>query len=468
MSRINIMVVEDEVLIGRDTQNKLQSLGYEVCAVVRHGEMVLDAASAHHPDLILMDIGLMGAMDGVEAARLVRERLAIPVVFLTAHADEATLNRAKTVESLGFIKKPASREDLRIHAEMALHISAMEARLKQSEEKFRFLAENMGDIVWTLDRDLRTTYVSPSIVKILGFTPEQRKAQTLEQMVAPDSLLRITTLFADELARDAAADIDPERFAQIEIEYFHADGRVVWMENGVKAIRDKSGAITGVYGVSRDITARKRAEEALRQSEEKYRHLFENSPVGLGVFSREGNIIACNGAMLRQGGYSGDDSVYSSNIIDFFYDGVERDGVLEKLRRQGFLDEEEVRFKHKDGPPHHALVSLNPIIINNQKCWLAMAQDISERKKAERERENLIQRLQTALEEVKTLSGFIPICASCKKIRDDEGYWQKIEKYIEDRSKAQFSHGICPDCLRKLYPDVAGAILDKNKPLAGK
>jgi hypothetical protein len=70
-----------------------------------------------------------------------------------------------------------------------------------------------------------------------------------------------------------------------------------------------------------------------------------------------------------------------------------------------------------------------------------------------RERSDLIERLQIAIDEVRTLKGYIPICASCKKVRNDEGYWEQIEKYIRDRSEAEFSHGICPDCMEKLYPD---------------
>ncbi|PKN77035.1 MAG: hypothetical protein CVU52_02175, partial [Deltaproteobacteria bacterium HGW-Deltaproteobacteria-10] len=80
--------------------------------------------------------------------------------------------------------------------------------------------------------------------------------------------------------------------------------------------------------------------------------------------------------------------------------------------------------------------------------------DITDRKQAEKEREMLISELQKALSEIKALSGMIPICASCKKIRDDKGYWNQIESYIKDHSEAQFSHSICPDCVKKLYPEV--------------
>jgi hypothetical protein len=80
--------------------------------------------------------------------------------------------------------------------------------------------------------------------------------------------------------------------------------------------------------------------------------------------------------------------------------------------------------------------------------------DITERKRAEEERERLIGQLQNALAEVKTLSGLLPLCSSCKRIRDDKGYWQQIEAYIRDHSEAEFSHSVCPECAKKLYPEV--------------
>ena len=82
---------------------------------------------------------------------------------------------------------------------------------------------------------------------------------------------------------------------------------------------------------------------------------------------------------------------------------------------------------------------------------LVMVEDISERRRAAEERERMIDELKEALANVKTLRGLIPICASCKKIRDDKGYWSQVEVYVRERSEAEFSHGICPDCMRRLY-----------------
>jgi hypothetical protein len=89
------------------------------------------------------------------------------------------------------------------------------------------------------------------------------------------------------------------------------------------------------------------------------------------------------------------------------------------------------------------------------------------RQRAEAERERLIAELQGALANVKTLRGLIPICASCKKIRDDQGYWTQLESYLEKHSDAEFSHGLCLDCMRKLYPDLSGEVearLAQSKP----
>jgi DNA repair exonuclease SbcCD ATPase subunit len=89
--------------------------------------------------------------------------------------------------------------------------------------------------------------------------------------------------------------------------------------------------------------------------------------------------------------------------------------------------------------------------------------EIEERKRTEAEKEQLIAQLQKAMQEVKVLSGFLPICASCKKIRDDSGYWSQIEEYISKHSNALFSHGICPDCVKKLYPDFHDELRRRGK-----
>lgn len=113
----------------------------------------------------------------------------------------------------------------------------------------------------------------------------------------------------------------------------------------------------------------------------------------------------------------------------------------------------ETVHQRKDGTTFPVETSIRVIEVEGKKFYQSIIRDNTERKQAEKEREKLIHELQETLTKVKTLSGLLPICASCKKIRDDKGYWNQIESYIQDHSGAEFSHGICPECMKKLYPE---------------
>jgi len=107
------MVVEDEGVVSIDIQNMLRNAGYEIAAVAFRGEDAVKKAAESNPDLVLMDIGLKGELDGIEAARKIRDNLQIPVVFLTGFADDATMTRAQEINPSGFIIKPISEEELK-------------------------------------------------------------------------------------------------------------------------------------------------------------------------------------------------------------------------------------------------------------------------------------------------------------------------------------------------------------------
>lgn len=121
MSQARIMIVEDERITAEDIHDILTHLGYTVTAVVSSGEEAIREAERTRPDLVLMDIRIKGEMDGIQAAREIRERFDIPVVYLTAHADRETLERAKLAEPLGYLVKPFQEPELQASIEMALH-----------------------------------------------------------------------------------------------------------------------------------------------------------------------------------------------------------------------------------------------------------------------------------------------------------------------------------------------------------
>ena len=134
MSKANILIVEDEYLIANDLSSMLKRMGYEVLDILSCGEDVLQKVSEVSPDLVLMDIRLGGDMDGIEAAKQIKDRSNIPIMYLTANADEVTLNRAMITEPYGYILKPIEERELQICIAMALYKHKMEEALIQSEK----------------------------------------------------------------------------------------------------------------------------------------------------------------------------------------------------------------------------------------------------------------------------------------------------------------------------------------------
>jgi PAS domain S-box-containing protein len=139
--------------------------------------------------------------------------------------------------------------------------------------------------------------------------------------------------------------------------------------------------------------------------------------------------------------------------------------VDRQVCNRGYSDIYEKEYRKKDGTVFP--IELRTTLLRDKdgtpKSMWATVRDITERKQVEKDREKLILELLEAMKNVKTLRGLLPICASCKNIRDDKGYWKQIESYIRDHSDAEFSHGICPDCIKRLYPDISEIMQTDDK-----
>jgi two-component system response regulator LytT len=142
MSKINILITEDESIVAKDIQMSLKKLGYNVVAICNNGDDAIRTAEEHRPDIILMDIMLKGEMSGIEAADQIRKRLNIPIIFLTAYADESTLSKAKITEPYGYIIKPFKEIDLRTTIEMALYKHQREDEVKKERDFLYSIVEN--------------------------------------------------------------------------------------------------------------------------------------------------------------------------------------------------------------------------------------------------------------------------------------------------------------------------------------
>lgn len=169
MESAQVMLVEDESLVALSLEKKLIGLGYVVPAVASSGEEAIQKAMECRPDIILMDIRLKGEMDGVTAARQIREELDLPIVYLTAYSDSTTIERAKATEPFGYLIKPFDERELFTTVEMALYKHAVEKRLKASEKLLSVTLKSIGDGVIATDPCGRVTFVNPVAQKLTGW-----------------------------------------------------------------------------------------------------------------------------------------------------------------------------------------------------------------------------------------------------------------------------------------------------------
>lgn len=229
---------------------------------------------------------------------------------------------------------------------------------------------------------------------------------------------------------------------------------------------NSSGVVLGFLGAIFDITELKKAEERLKTSERKFKVTFVTGPDAFFLSTlKEGRIIEVNDRYESIFGFTREETIGRTALeLNLYENPDDRKKFISEVKARGQIRDFEARGRKKNGNTIEASLSATLLQIDNEPHVLAVIRDITERKEKEAERERLIVQLREALSQVKTLSGLIPICASCKKIRDDKGYWEQLERYIMDHSDANFSHGICPDCMKELYPDFYEEI-SKDKML---
>ena len=231
------------------------------------------------------------------------------------------------------------------------------------------------------------------------------------------------------------------------------DGRV--FDRYSAPLFDKVGKYHGRIWFFRDMTEHKRREQQLQESHARYHAVFTSSGEGILVADLETKLFKyANPTICAMLGYA-EEELIGMGVADIHPKDVLKHVISEfisQARGEKILSTD-VPCQRKDGTVIYADITATKVVIDGRECNVGFFTDITERKKAQAEKEKLISELQNALNNIRTLKGLLPICASCKKIRDDEGYWNQIESYIRDHSEAEFSHGICPECAKKFYPD---------------
>ncbi|MDZ4170765.1 MAG: PAS domain S-box protein [Methanobacteriaceae archaeon] len=417
MKDIKIILVEDENIQAMDLKNTLKSLGYTVPYVASNAIDAVKKTVEIMPDLILMDIILKGEGDGIEAASQIK-KFDIPIIYLTAHSEDQTIERAKLTEPYGYIIKPYNRSELKHTIELAIYKNKMEKELKESEANLRFLTEKMNDIMWIQDLNLNTTYVNSSIKKILGFTPEERMKQPPQEQLTPESLSKAQTRLKKELMLEENPHSDPERTIKIELEYYHKDGSTRWLENLITSIRDEKGNLIGLHGVSRDVSDRKQLEnerkQLLKESQRAQNELFiliENIVDEVFFCDKNGDIVLANAAARKFMENANlekikplNNIIKSLNIYDSQGNPRPKEGspLLRSLNGEIIKDLEEIVVFPGSDKKYYRQVSSSPIKNEDGEIISAVAvvRDITGLKKTENERFKSQEFLRNILENI--------------------------------------------------------------------
>ncbi|MBF0507002.1 MAG: PAS domain S-box protein [Nitrospirae bacterium] len=461
------MTSKQKILLVDDTPSNLLVLGEELKAdyevfIATSGESALKKIFENPPDLILLDI-IMPGMDGYEVCRRLKESKSthdIPVIFITAKNAEEDETKGLDIGAVDYITKPFSLPIVR--ARVKTHLER-----KRHEEELRLhgkIAEELSEgILFVRCRDGIIVFANSKLEKLFGYDPDELIGKHVSILNAPADKDPKET--ADEIMRN----LNEKKIWRGEIKNIRKNGMPFWCQASVTMFELREHGAVWI-SVHTDITERKKAEDALRKSEKQLKDITSSLAEGIYISDNRGNILFLNPESERLLGWTMIE-LMNRHVHNVFHykktDGSplpQEECNIDKVIRTGipYVSRDEV-FIRKDGMAFPVSVVSSPIMENGKVVAAVTAfRDITERKKIEAEREELIVDLRKALSEVKQLSGLLPICASCKNIRDDKGYWNQIETYISEHSEALFTHAICPECGKKLYPQYYDEIWGKE------
>lgn len=259
-----ILVVEDEGIVAMEIKNRLASMGYTVVAVVATGEVAIEKAAALQPDLVLMDIRLKGKIDGVTAAEGIRAQFDIPVIFLTAYADEHTLQRAKVTEPYGYVLKPFEERELHIALEVALYKHRTERKLRENERWLATTLNSIGDAVIATNASGLVNFMNHSAEILLGWSATAAFGQALSslfQLIDEKTGATLENPVAQVLNNGVLVNLSFDTLLKFQ------HGITLAIEGQAAPIRSENNHTIGAVMVLRDVTEQRKLESELLKTQ---------------------------------------------------------------------------------------------------------------------------------------------------------------------------------------------------------
>jgi two-component system cell cycle sensor histidine kinase/response regulator CckA len=354
-----IAVVEDERMEGLVLQMNLESFGYAVTGIYASGEEALDAMESEPPDLAIMDIRLNGELDGVETALQAKRRFDIPVILLTAMADESTLERAKETQPFGYIIKPFEQRELRTAIEIGVYRHRMEHQLRERQLLFSTTLESIRDGVIVTDDNYHVEFVN-SIAQAMIGEPE-------EELLGSD--LRATCTCTDE--EGASTDLNAPSGSPVFL--VRKDGTRLPVDKYVAPLGGRESGLTGWVVVLHDVTERLDNERRLREQEEQLRQSQKMEAMGRltgGIAHDFNNLLTVimGYSKLLSEELLGLDSTETSSLL------ADVDGIHKAATRSATLTRQLLAFSRRQ-IMERRVVSLNQIIGDMEKLIERLVSD---------------------------------------------------------------------------------------------
>lgn len=262
----NLMIVEDEMIVSKNLELRLNDAGFNVIAAVNSGEQAIEFCKSNTPDCILMDIKLAGELDGIQTAETIKAEKNIPIIYLTAFADDEILEKAKLTDPFGYLLKPFDVRDLKKTIEIALYKNTLETKLRQSEEKFRKLFNHspLGNVLFDESGNIIDT--NPVFAELIGLSKREIVQGNIWKLI-----------YDKKKIPGDPADLSGHI---IETYLKKQNGEKIWVKISISSVYLPHQPEKYFLGVVEDITIKKLSEEILKESELKLRRMVENLPAG--------------------------------------------------------------------------------------------------------------------------------------------------------------------------------------------
>jgi len=335
----------------------------------------------------------------------------------------------------------------------------VEETFMEAQKYAESIVETIREPLVVLTADLRVTSANRSFYQTFKVMPEEIKGQFIYHIGNRQWDIPALREFLEKIIPKNS------HFNNFEVDHeFPVIGRKKMLLNARQIHREGKSTDMILLAID-DITERKKTEAALQVSETRYRRLFETAQDGILILDADtGEIFDINPFLVEMLGYP-HEALLGKRLweIGAFRDIEASKAAFLELQSKGYVRYEDLPLETRDERHIDVEFVSNIYSVDHKRVIQCNIRDITLRKRIEEERRKLTYDLQDALTKIKRLTGLLPICASCKKIRDDKGYWNELEAYISEHSEAEITHGFCPDCLKTLYGVVLEEDTDSKK-----